>query len=139
MFWKNNEEITRSKKHIDWIKRLYHYMTPYVSKNPRGAYMNYRDLDIRKNSKGSTTSYTQASIWGIKYFKNNFNRLVHVKTIVDFSNFFRNAQSIPPLSLFMVEETTINPLYKSLSFFLYKSFRRIMFDFMQKIVHSGMI
>ena len=24
-------------------------MTPYVSKNPREAYMNYRDLDIRIN------------------------------------------------------------------------------------------
>lgn len=34
------------------IRRLYDYMTLYVSKNPRLAYMNYRDLDIGKNSKG---------------------------------------------------------------------------------------
>jgi hypothetical protein len=37
-------------------------------------------------------------IWGNKYFKNNFDRLVHVKTIVDPANFFQNEQSIPPFS-----------------------------------------
>ncbi|KAJ4702897.1 cannabidiolic acid synthase-like [Melia azedarach] len=86
-----------SQRYIDWIRRLYSYMTPYVSKNPREAYVNYRDLDIGSNKK-SPTSYKQASIWGKKYFKNNFKRLVHVKTMVDPSNFFRHEQSIPPLS-----------------------------------------
>ncbi|KAJ4702900.1 cannabidiolic acid synthase-like [Melia azedarach] len=86
-----------SQRHIDWIRRLYSYMTPHVSKNPREAYMNYRDLDIGSNNKGPT-SFKQASIWGKKYFKNNFNRLAHVKTIVDPGNFFKHEQSIPPLS-----------------------------------------
>ncbi|XP_022864866.1 cannabidiolic acid synthase-like [Olea europaea var. sylvestris] len=90
------EEIEASDKYINWIRKLYSYMAPYVSRFPRAAYINYRDLDIGVNNKGNT-SYAQASIWGIKYFKNNFNRLVHVKTKVDPANFFRNEQSIPPL------------------------------------------
>ncbi|KAH9747673.1 Berberine bridge enzyme-like 18 [Citrus sinensis] len=86
-----------SQRHINWIRRLYSYMAPYVSKNPRAAYVNCRDLDIGTNNKGYT-SYKQASIWGLKYFNKNFNRLVHVKTMVDAGNFFRNEQSFPPLS-----------------------------------------
>ncbi|XP_059667874.1 tetrahydroberberine oxidase-like [Cornus florida] len=91
------EGTEASERHVSWSRRLYRYLTPYVSKNPRSAYINYRDLDIGVNNKGNT-SYTQASIWGIKYFKGNFNRLVHVKTMVDPANFFRNEQSIPALS-----------------------------------------
>ena len=86
-----------SQRYINWIRKLYGYTTPYVSNNPREAYLNYRDLDIGTNNHGYT-SYKQASIWGKKYFKNNFDRLVHVKTTVDPHNFFRNEQSIPPLS-----------------------------------------
>ncbi|XP_038690620.1 berberine bridge enzyme-like 8 [Tripterygium wilfordii] len=87
-----------SQKYISWIRRLYSYMAPYVSKHPREAYVNYRDLDIGTNNKGKCTSYKQAKIWGQKYFKNNFDRLVKIKTKVDPSNFFRNEQSIPPIS-----------------------------------------
>ncbi|XP_038678864.1 berberine bridge enzyme-like 15 [Tripterygium wilfordii] len=87
-----------SQKYINWIRRLYSYMTPYVSKHPREAYVNYRDLDIGTNKRGNHTSYKQARIWGAKYFKNNFDRLVKVKTKVDPSNFFRNEQSIPPVA-----------------------------------------
>ncbi|EOY23149.1 hypothetical protein QUC31_008118 [Theobroma cacao] len=93
----SKEENAESQKYISWIRRLYSYMTTYVSKSPREAYFNYRDLDIGTNNVGYT-SYAQASIWGLKYFKNNFNRLVHVKTMVDPENFFKNEQSIPPLS-----------------------------------------
>nr|KYP46001.1 Reticuline oxidase-like protein [Cajanus cajan] len=31
-------------------KRLYNYMTPFVSKSPRNTFLNYRDLDIGVNS-----------------------------------------------------------------------------------------
>ncbi|XP_037492297.1 cannabidiolic acid synthase-like 1 isoform X2 [Jatropha curcas] len=96
VYW-DDEGIEESKRHISWIRRLYSFLAPYVSKNPRSAYINYRDLDIGINSIGNT-SYKQASIWGIKYFKINFDRLVHVKTQVDPANFFRNEQSIPSLS-----------------------------------------
>ncbi|KAK2437517.1 berberine bridge enzyme [Trifolium repens] len=85
------------KLHINWIRKLYSYLEPFVSKSPRSAYLNYRDLDIGVNNKTGYTSYKQASIWGVKYFKNNFKRLVKVKTKVDPQNFFRNEQSIPSL------------------------------------------
>ncbi|KAM7524805.1 hypothetical protein LguiA_014707 [Lonicera macranthoides] len=91
------EEGIEARRHISWIRRLYNYMALYVSKSPRAAYMNYRDLDLGVNNKGNT-SYTKASVWGTKYFKNNFNRLVHIKTKVDPANFFRNQQSIPSIS-----------------------------------------
>jgi hypothetical protein len=80
---------------MDWIRNLYNFMAPYVSKLPRTAYVNYRDLDLGMNNKGSSED---ASVWGSKYFKDNFNRLVRVKTKVDPDNFFRHEQSIPPLS-----------------------------------------
>ncbi|XP_020232987.1 berberine bridge enzyme-like 15 [Cajanus cajan] len=85
-----------AQRHVEWIRRVYTYMEAYVSKSPRAAYVNYRDLDIGVNNDGYT-SYSQASIWGLKYFKNNFNRLARVKAKVDPLNFFRNEQSIPPL------------------------------------------
>ncbi|KAG5563197.1 hypothetical protein RHGRI_005828 [Rhododendron griersonianum] len=83
-------------KHVDWIRKLYSYMSNYVSKFPREAYVNYRDLDLGMNKNGST-DFVQASVWGPKYFKNNFNRLVRTKTKVDPDNFFRHEQSIPTL------------------------------------------
>ncbi|KAL5578187.1 hypothetical protein UlMin_019886 [Ulmus minor] len=85
-----------TENHIGWMRRLYNYMESYVSKNPRTAYLNYRDLDIGTNDYGNT-SYAKARVWGFKYFKHNFNRLVRVKTKVDACNFFRNEQSIPIL------------------------------------------
>ncbi|XP_015166638.1 cannabidiolic acid synthase-like [Solanum tuberosum] len=88
-------EIENSQSNIAWIRELYEYMGKYVSKYPRAAYFNYRDLDLGMNNKGNT-SYEQAKIWGEKYFKNNFDRLVKVKTKIDPTNFFRNEQSIPP-------------------------------------------
>ncbi|KAL8512908.1 hypothetical protein ACS0TY_019169 [Phlomoides rotata] len=72
-------------------------MTPYVSNNPRAAYMNYRDLDIGVNNDKGQITVAQARTWGVRYFGNNFDRLVWVKTNVDPLNFFRNQQSIPPL------------------------------------------
>ncbi|KAL9382904.1 hypothetical protein Peur_023230 [Populus x canadensis] len=94
----NEQGKEASMRHIAWIRRLYSYTAPYVSKNPREAYINYRDLDVGMNNIQGNTSYKQASIWGRKYFKNNFDRLIQVKTAVDPDNFFRNEQSIPPLS-----------------------------------------
>ncbi|KAA0047086.1 tetrahydrocannabinolic acid synthase-like [Cucumis melo var. makuwa] len=88
-----------NERHLNWIRELYSFMTPFVSNSPRAAYVNYRDLDIGTNNKCGKTSYEEASIWGMKYFGNNFKRLVQVKTMVDPSNFFRHQQSIPPLTL----------------------------------------
>ncbi|KAI4297129.1 hypothetical protein L6164_037033 [Bauhinia variegata] len=91
----NSNEI--EKRHVQWIRKLYIYMAPYVSKSPRAAYFNYRDLDIGTNKHGGNTSYSEASVWGKKYFKGNFKRLAQVKTKADPGNFFRNEQSIPLL------------------------------------------
>ncbi|KAL6567231.1 hypothetical protein OROGR_000899 [Orobanche gracilis] len=95
----NREGKAELEKHLSWIRRLYRYMARHVTELPRAAYFNYKDLDIGINitEGNNTTSYRQAMVWGTKYFKNNFDRLVSVKTRVDPSNFFENEQSIPPL------------------------------------------
>jgi hypothetical protein len=92
--WQDPKE--NAKPHMEWIRRLYNYMGPYVSGNPREAYVNYRDLDLGMN-RNKNVSFIRASVWGSKYFKDNFSRLVRVKTKVDPDNFFRHEQSIPPL------------------------------------------
>ncbi|KAI3696252.1 hypothetical protein L1987_79263 [Smallanthus sonchifolius] len=77
---------------------MYEFMTPFVSKNPRGTYLNYRDLDIGVTSGDGENSYSEGEVYGEKYFMGNFERLVKVKTAVDPDNFFRNEQSIPTLA-----------------------------------------
>ncbi|TKY49890.1 Tetrahydrocannabinolic acid synthase [Spatholobus suberectus] len=94
--WEENSN-EESKRHLHWAKMVYRYMTPYVSKCPRAAYFNYKDLDLGKN-KHENTSYSKASVWGKKYFKGNFRRLAQIKTKFDPQNFFRNEQSIPLLN-----------------------------------------
>jgi FAD/FMN-containing dehydrogenase len=93
--WKE-EGVEDLNQNLDRIRRLYDYMTPYVSRSPRGAYLNYRDVDLGINGVGNA-SYAEARAWGTKYFKGNFDRLVEVKTAVDPDNFFRYEQSIPSL------------------------------------------
>nr|XP_010915476.1 LOW QUALITY PROTEIN: berberine bridge enzyme-like 15 [Elaeis guineensis] len=93
--WKDSG-ASASEKHLAWVGRMYRYMRPYVSKHPRSAYLNYRDLDLGKNEEGNT-SYSTAKVWGRKYFRNNFKRLAIVKGEVDPEDFFWSEQSIPPL------------------------------------------
>ncbi|KAD6453917.1 hypothetical protein R6Q59_015679 [Mikania micrantha] len=83
---------------LNFTRLMYDYMTPFVSKNPREAFLNYRDLDIGINTHGRN-AYVEGMVYGHKYFKEtNYRRLVRVKTRVDPDNFFRNEQSIPTLS-----------------------------------------
>ncbi|KAK4711330.1 hypothetical protein R3W88_005843 [Solanum pinnatisectum] len=91
--WGDNSESISSQK-IEWLRKLYKKMEPYVAKSPRSAYLNYRDLDLGTNH--DYYNYSKAKIWGEKYFKGNFERLAKVKSKVDPNNFFRNEQSIPP-------------------------------------------
>ncbi|KAK1307951.1 Reticuline oxidase-like protein [Acorus calamus] len=86
-----------SKGHVEWLRRFYEYMGAYVSKGPRRAYLNYRDLDLGWNKEGNGTSFEEGEVWGRKYFVGNYERLALVKGVVDPGNFFRNEQSIPPL------------------------------------------
>ncbi|KAM4088216.1 hypothetical protein ACB094_07G054000 [Castanea mollissima] len=88
------EEVT--DYYINLTRKLYSFMTPFVSKNPREAFFNYKDLDLGINHNGKA-SYQEGRVYGFKYFKRNFNRLVEIKTKVDPGNFFRNEQSIPTL------------------------------------------
>lgn len=90
----NEEGAAAEKEYLTQIRDLYSFMTPFVSKNPRQAYLNYRDLDIGTNDQGPH-SLEEARVYGTMYFKNNFDRLVKVKSAVDSTNFFRNEQSIP--------------------------------------------
>ncbi|KAK1393805.1 berberine bridge enzyme-like 8 [Heracleum sosnowskyi] len=91
------ETDTDEAERIEWIRSLTTYLTPYVTKNPRSAYVNYVNLWLGTNNLRGPTSYQQASTWGKRYFKNNFDRLVKIKTVMDPGNFFRHEQSIPPI------------------------------------------
>ncbi|KAI5446750.1 hypothetical protein KIW84_014552 [Lathyrus oleraceus] len=80
-------------EYLNQANHLYSFMEPYVAKNPRSAYLCYRDVDIGTNSFGKA-SYEEGKVYGVKFFNNNFDRLVKIKTAVDPDNFFRNEQSI---------------------------------------------
>ncbi|KAK4421018.1 Berberine bridge enzyme-like 1 [Sesamum alatum] len=83
--------------YINLTRKFYGYITPFVSKS-REAYLNYRDFDLGIKHNGPN-SYSEAASYGLKYFKNNFDRLVEIKSKVDPEDFFRNEQSIPVLPL----------------------------------------
>lgn len=85
-----------AEHYINLTRKLHKYMTPFVSKNPREAFLNYKDLDLGINHNGKN-SYIEGKAYGVEYFKDNFNRLVEVKTKVDPHNFFRNEPSVPTL------------------------------------------
>ncbi|KAK3188770.1 hypothetical protein Dsin_028331 [Dipteronia sinensis] len=90
-----DQGINVSNRNINMLRDLYASMTSYVSSGPREAFLNYRDLDIGSISSNHT-SFKDAQVYGFKYFKGNFQRLVKVKGKVDPDNFFKNEQSIPP-------------------------------------------
>ena len=85
-------------KYSDWIRGFYESMTPYVSKDPRAACPNIVDLDL--GQMNSSVYYDDpvevARAWGEKYFLNNYDRLVKVKTQFDPENVFNHPQGIPP-------------------------------------------
>ncbi|VAI77335.1 unnamed protein product [Triticum turgidum subsp. durum] len=82
-----------------WLGNFYDFMGQYASKNPRQAYVNYRDLDIGQNVVvDDVTTFDGGKVWGEQYFASNFQRLASVKAAVDPTNYFRNEQSIPPLA-----------------------------------------
>ncbi|KAK9072082.1 hypothetical protein SSX86_008514 [Deinandra increscens subsp. villosa] len=93
----NEDGADAANRYINLTRVLHEYMTPFVSKFPREAFLNYRDLDIGVTDNGKN-SFLEGTVYGVKYFKEaNFKRLVKVKTMVDPDNFFRNEQSIPTL------------------------------------------
>ena len=80
------------KNQLARAREMYEFMSPYVSKNPREAFFNYRDLDI---GSSVNSTYEEGKVYGVKYFKDNFERLVDIKTLIDAENFWKNEQGIP--------------------------------------------
>ncbi|KAL3509500.1 hypothetical protein ACH5RR_028901 [Cinchona calisaya] len=97
VYWYENDTSAVIQNRTNWLRELHDVIGQYVPNNPRAAYANYRDLDLGVNNVEGETSIEQARTWGAPYFKNNFDRLVQVKTQVDPDNFFKNEQSFPPL------------------------------------------
>ncbi|KAF7842383.1 berberine bridge enzyme-like 21 [Senna tora] len=52
--WKEPGSVAE-KNYTTQARRLYSYMTPFVSKNPRSSFLNYRDLDIGINTFGENS------------------------------------------------------------------------------------
>ncbi|KAG6642498.1 berberine bridge enzyme-like 4 [Carya illinoinensis] len=92
------EGTEATNDYLKLSRTLYEVMRPYVSKSPREAFLNYKDLDIgiASSSKNRAILINSARVYGSKYFKGNLDRLMHVKTSIDPNNFFKNEQSIPP-------------------------------------------
>ncbi|CAN1122291.1 Berberine bridge enzyme-like 14 [Linum perenne] len=84
--------------HRKRTKQLYEAMTPYVSKDPREAFLNYRDLELGSIGSNGNGTFQQAADYGLPYYKKNFDRLIKVKAAVDPDNFFKFEQSIPVTS-----------------------------------------
>ncbi|KAG6755585.1 hypothetical protein POTOM_041418 [Populus tomentosa] len=91
----SEEGTEATDRYISLIREMHDAMAPYVTKFPREAFQNYRDLDIG-SSPSNQTNFEEAKEYGLKYFKGNFLRLVKVKGMADPDNFFKHEQSIPP-------------------------------------------
>ncbi|KAD4180019.1 hypothetical protein E3N88_28610 [Mikania micrantha] len=75
----NETGVEAANRYINLTRVLHDYMTPFVSKFPREAFLNYRDLDIGVNHNGKN-SFLEGTVYGVKYFKEtNFKRLVKGK------------------------------------------------------------
>ncbi|XBI30315.1 hypothetical protein VPH35_054085 [Triticum aestivum] len=99
-------QVARAEEYIGWFRSFYKYMAPFVSKDPRAAYVNYLDLDLGVNNwtwaAGGSSAQAVArarSSWREAYFGGNFDRLVRAKTVADPGSVFNNAQSIPPFNI----------------------------------------
>ncbi|VAI90645.1 unnamed protein product [Triticum turgidum subsp. durum] len=82
-----------------WLDGFYGFMAHHVTKHPREAYVNFRDLDIGQNAlEDDFGAAENARFWGQRYFLGNYERLAKVKAAADPTNYFRNEQSIPPMA-----------------------------------------
>ncbi|CAL4965330.1 unnamed protein product [Urochloa decumbens] len=97
--WSAGDDDSSSAAAMNWIDGLYEFMGRHVTKSPREAYVNFRDLDIGQNTVvNGVSAFRSGKVWGHKYFgSSNFRRLATVKGKVDPTDYFRNEQSIPPL------------------------------------------
>ncbi|CAA7052102.1 unnamed protein product [Microthlaspi erraticum] len=93
-------DVNNTALNLRLMKELYQLTEPYVSSNPREAFLNYRDIDVGSNPSDET-NVDQAQIYGSKYFLGNLKKLMEVKAKCDPENFFRYEQSIPPVRAIM--------------------------------------
>ncbi|XP_010685240.2 berberine bridge enzyme-like 4 [Beta vulgaris subsp. vulgaris] len=82
------DDDSGTSRNIEVARELHDVYTPFVSMNPREAFLNYRDIDVGTNENGSLD-------FALDFFKGNVKRLLQVKAKVDPSNFFKNEQSLP--------------------------------------------
>ncbi|CAI0545686.1 unnamed protein product [Linum tenue] len=94
VWWVEDGEEAEAR-HVGALDALHEAVTPYVTKEPREAYLNYRDLENGVNSV-EKPEWSKAKVYGEKYFKGHFERLAKIKAEFDPENFFRDQQSIPP-------------------------------------------
>ncbi|KAI4297157.1 hypothetical protein L6164_037058 [Bauhinia variegata] len=86
--WKKPDE---EKASLDKSMEIYDYMAQFVSEDRR-SFFPYRDHTLGININ---YTYEEGRKYGLKYFGDNFYRLVEIKSKVDAANFFKNEQSIP--------------------------------------------
>ncbi|PWA48005.1 carbohydrate oxidase [Artemisia annua] len=55
--------VEATSRYLNFTRLMYEYMTPFVSKNPREAFLNYRDLDIGINSHGLMGRIVMLKVW----------------------------------------------------------------------------
>nr|XP_043635312.1 reticuline oxidase-like [Erigeron canadensis] len=101
--WKETDN-DKTSDYIAWIRGFHGSMTPYVSQEPRAAYINYIDTDLgvmdwikTQVESEDADAVEKVREWGEKYFCKNYDRLVRAKTQIDPYNVFRHQQSIPPM------------------------------------------
>ncbi|EYU29613.1 hypothetical protein ABFS82_03G023000 [Erythranthe guttata] len=92
--WNQTEGAQDDDYYMNITRKFYECITPFVSKS-REAYLGYRDIDLGINNHGPNSYYEAAATYGFKYYKNNFHRLVQIKSKADPDDFFRYEQSIP--------------------------------------------
>nr|GEY31677.1 reticuline oxidase-like protein [Tanacetum cinerariifolium]GEY37541.1 reticuline oxidase-like protein [Tanacetum cinerariifolium] len=63
----NWKDAGMEKEYLNHMLSLYDFMTPYASNSPRGAFLNYRDIDIGVDHNGAN-SYAEGKVYGEKYF-----------------------------------------------------------------------
>nr|GEY24723.1 ribonuclease H-like domain, reverse transcriptase, RNA-dependent DNA polymerase [Tanacetum cinerariifolium] len=61
--WTENG-VDIANHYVNLTRVLHKHMTPFVSKNPREAFLNYRDLDIGATNNGKN-SFLEGTVYGI--------------------------------------------------------------------------
>lgn len=65
--WRPQHDQKLAERRLDWMRKFYHLMSRRVSKNPRTASINFKDLDLGWK-KGGRANYSRAGVWGKKTF-----------------------------------------------------------------------